>query len=198
MPPSSNSTRRVGRHRRPDAHTGSIGPRVRVGALVQRRDVPFVATSTRVEQVVAPSSLIQRMASIIEAFEHPLSSLTLEEVASRAGLARPTTHRILDQLVRSRWLKQIAGVDHCPTGSGQCPRVLVPLGGGSRQARRRAVDVLARSPGGERAASRLAVLSWSNRCGINRMPGAGNSLSRPLVSASDSDMGISAFQWWAA
>jgi hypothetical protein len=165
MPPSSNSFRRVGRCRRPDAHTASIGPRVRVGALAQRRDVPFVATSTRVEQAVAPSSMIQRMASIVEAFEHPLSSLTLEEVASRAGLPR---------------------------------RVLGPLGRGSRQARRRAVDVLARPPGAGREASRAAVLSWPNRCGINRMPGAGNSLSRPLVSASDSDMGISAFQWWAA
>jgi hypothetical protein len=172
-------------------------------ALVQRCDVPFVATSTRVEQFLAPSTMIQRMASIMEAFGHPLSSLTLEEVARRAGLPRSTKHRILDQLVRSRWLKQIAGVDDCRTGSGQCPRrVLVPLGRGSRQARRDhdagPLMCLARSPGGEREASRLAVLSWPNRCGINQMPGAGNSLGRPLVSASDSDMGISAFQWWAA
>jgi hypothetical protein len=129
--------------------------------------------------------------------------MTLEEVASRAGLPRSTTHRILDQSVRSRWLKQIAGVDHCRTGSGQCPRrVLVPLGRGSHRARRdhdaRPLMCLARSPGGEREASRLAVLSWPNRGGINRMPGARNSLSRALVRASDSDMGISAFQWWAA
>jgi hypothetical protein len=43
-----------------------------------------------------------------------------------------------------------------------------------------------------------AVLSGPNRYGINRMPCARSSLSRAHVRASDSDMGISAFQWWAA
>ena len=55
---------------------------------------------------VAPSSMIQRMTLIMEAFEYPQSPLTLEEVASRAALPRSTAHRILDQLVRSRWLRR--------------------------------------------------------------------------------------------
>jgi DNA-binding IclR family transcriptional regulator len=67
---------------------------------------PIVAPSTRAEHTMEPSSMIQRMTLIIEAFEHLQSRLTLEEVASRANLPRSTTHRILDQLVRSRWLER--------------------------------------------------------------------------------------------
>jgi DNA-binding IclR family transcriptional regulator len=65
---------------------------------------------------VAPSSMIERMTLIMEAFDHPLSQLTLEEVSSRAGLPRSTTHRILDQLVRSRWLKR-SGMSYYRLGS---------------------------------------------------------------------------------
>jgi DNA-binding IclR family transcriptional regulator len=54
----------------------------------------------------APPSMIQRMTSIMEAFEHPQSALTLEEVASRASLPRSTTHRILEQLVRFHWVRR--------------------------------------------------------------------------------------------
>ena len=46
--------------------------------------------------------------------------------------------------------------------------------------------------------ARLAVLAWRNRYGINRMPGAGNLLSRQPIRASDSQMAIPAFQWWTA
>jgi hypothetical protein len=44
----------------------------------------------------------------------------------------------------------------------------------------------------------LAALSWPNRHGINRISSARNSLSRPLVRASDSQTAISTFKWWAA
>jgi hypothetical protein len=44
----------------------------------------------------------------------------------------------------------------------------------------------------------LTVLSWPNRYGINRMSCARNSLSRPLIRASNSQMAISAFKWWGA
>jgi DNA-binding IclR family transcriptional regulator len=54
----------------------------------------------------APSSMIQRMTSILEAFEHPRSALTLEEVASRTSLPRSTTHRILEQLVGFHWVRR--------------------------------------------------------------------------------------------
>jgi hypothetical protein len=44
----------------------------------------------------------------------------------------------------------------------------------------------------------LAALSGPNRCEINLMLCAWNSLSSPLEGASDSQTGISPFQWWAA
>ncbi|WP_230420826.1 IclR family transcriptional regulator [Actinomadura soli] len=52
----------------------------------------------------SPPSMIERMTLILDAFSGPSARLTLEDVARRTGLPRSTAHRILDQLVRQRWL----------------------------------------------------------------------------------------------
>ncbi len=52
----------------------------------------------------APASMLDRFTAIIDAFEDASAALTLDQIAARARLPRSTTHRILDQLVRLRWL----------------------------------------------------------------------------------------------
>lgn len=53
-----------------------------------------------------PPSMVERMTLILDAFEGPSARLSLEDVARRTHLPRSTTHRILDQLVRLRWLRR--------------------------------------------------------------------------------------------
>lgn len=65
---------------------------------------------TASERPAAPPSMVERMTLILGAFDGATPRLTLQEIADRSGLPRSTVHRILDQLVRLRWL------DH--TGSG--------------------------------------------------------------------------------
>ncbi|MFQ6396209.1 IclR family transcriptional regulator [Nocardia sp. KC 131] len=66
--------------------------------------------------------MVERMTLIMDAFAGPQTRLTLEEVTGRTNLPRSTTHRILEQLVRLRWL------DHGDSGYGLGPRAL-GLGG---------------------------------------------------------------------
>lgn len=70
----------------------------------------------------SPPSMIERMTLILDAFNGPTARLTLEDVARRTRLPRSTAHRILDQLVRQRWLA------HHSFGYGLGPRAL-GLGG---------------------------------------------------------------------
>jgi DNA-binding IclR family transcriptional regulator len=70
--------------------------------------VSVVPPLTRAQKSMPPSSMIQRMTLIMDAFEHLRSQLTLEEIATRTSLPRSTTYRILDQLVRSSWLERSA------------------------------------------------------------------------------------------
>ncbi|OXR40418.1 IclR family transcriptional regulator [Nocardia cerradoensis] len=53
----------------------------------------------------APTAMIDRVASVLEAFveERPL---TLAEVARRSGLPRSSTHRILQRLVELAWVER--------------------------------------------------------------------------------------------
>ncbi|WP_435828957.1 IclR family transcriptional regulator [Nocardia beijingensis] len=56
-----------------------------------------------------PVSMIERMTLILEAFDGATPTLTLVELSERTGLPRSTVHRILDQLVRLRWLAHAPG-----------------------------------------------------------------------------------------
>ena len=49
---------------------------------------------------------VDRFTVVIDAFDDATVDLTLDQVATRAALPRSTTHRILDHLVRSDWLKR--------------------------------------------------------------------------------------------
>ena len=56
-----------------------------------------------------PVSMIERMTLILDAFDASTPSLTLLELVERTGLPRSTVHRILDQMIRLRWLAHSAG-----------------------------------------------------------------------------------------
>ncbi|GAB3477563.1 IclR family transcriptional regulator [Nocardiopsis coralliicola] len=66
--------------------------------------------------------MVERVTLIMDAFAGSFARLTLEDVARRTRLPRSTAHRILDQLVRLRWL------EHTPLGYGLGRRAL-DLGG---------------------------------------------------------------------
>ncbi|WP_344862151.1 IclR family transcriptional regulator [Planomonospora alba] len=53
----------------------------------------------------APASMIDRVVQILETFDAPVG-LTLAQVVSRTGLPRSSTHRILEHLVKIRWLRR--------------------------------------------------------------------------------------------
>lgn len=70
-----------------------------------------------------PPSMVERMTLIMDAFTGRTTRLSLEDVARRTQLPRSTAHRILEQLVRLRWL------EHTQFGYGLGRRAL-GLGGG--------------------------------------------------------------------
>nr|WP_328947715.1 IclR family transcriptional regulator [Streptomyces sp. NBC_00184] len=84
------------------------------------QDAPHVQTPARRE---LPPSMVERMTLIMDVFEGRAARLSLEEVARSTRLPRSTAHRILDQLVRLRWL------EHTALGYGLGRRAL-GLGGG--------------------------------------------------------------------
>lgn len=84
------------------------------------QDAPHVQTPVRRE---LPPSMVERMTLIMDVFEGRAARLSLEEVARSTQLPRSTAHRILDQLVRLRWL------EHTALGYGLGRRAL-GLGGG--------------------------------------------------------------------
>lgn len=57
----------------------------------------------------SPVSMIERMTLVMGAFDGASARLTLQELVERSGLPRSTVHRILDQLVRLRWLDHRGG-----------------------------------------------------------------------------------------
>ena len=56
-----------------------------------------------------PVSMIERMTLVLDAFDGASARLTLQDIVDRSGLPRSTVHRILDQLVRLRWLDHRGG-----------------------------------------------------------------------------------------
>lgn len=70
-----------------------------------------------------PPSMVERVTLIMDVFEGRTARLSLEEVARSTQLPRSTAHRILDQLVKLRWL------EHTGLGYGLGRRAL-GLGGG--------------------------------------------------------------------
>lgn len=63
--------------------------------------------ATRLAQ--PPVSMIERMTLILDAFDGSTPTLTLLGVVERTGLPRSTVHRILDQMIRLRWLAHAPG-----------------------------------------------------------------------------------------
>lgn len=57
-------------------------------------------------------SMIARMTIILDAFDNSLARLSLEEITSRAGLPRSTTHRILEQLMQFQWINRVGNFYH--------------------------------------------------------------------------------------
>ncbi|MEU3269613.1 IclR family transcriptional regulator [Saccharomonospora sp. NPDC006951] len=72
-----------------------------------------------------PPSMVERITLILDAFPSAITRLTLEDITRITGLPRSSAHRILDQLVRLRWL------EHGSTGYGLGSRA-VGLGGSDR------------------------------------------------------------------
>jgi DNA-binding IclR family transcriptional regulator len=54
-------------------------------------------------------SMVERMTAVLGAFDSATPWLTLQQLSERSGLPRSTAHRILDQLVRLRWLEHVGG-----------------------------------------------------------------------------------------
>lgn len=66
-------------------------------------------TTTAARTAPIPVSMIERMTLILDAFDATTPTLTLLELVERTGLPRSTVHRILDQMIRLRWLAHSAG-----------------------------------------------------------------------------------------
>jgi DNA-binding IclR family transcriptional regulator len=53
--------------------------------------------------------MVERMTLVLGAFDGATPWLTLQQLTERSGLPRSTVHRILDSLVRLRWLDHVGG-----------------------------------------------------------------------------------------
>lgn len=60
-------------------------------------------------RISPPVSMIERMSLILDAFDSATPTLTLHAFVERTGLPRSTVHRILDQMIRLRWLAHAPG-----------------------------------------------------------------------------------------
>ncbi|MBU3064294.1 IclR family transcriptional regulator [Nocardia sp. NEAU-G5] len=60
------------------------------------------------ERHTLPPSMIERVSLIMDCFDRPHTRRALEQIAQQTGLPRSTAYRILEQLVRLRWLRRTA------------------------------------------------------------------------------------------
>lgn len=60
------------------------------------------------ERHALPPSMIERVSLIMDCFDRPHTRRALEQIAQQTGLPRSTAYRILEQLVRLRWLQRTA------------------------------------------------------------------------------------------
>ncbi|MEU6478210.1 IclR family transcriptional regulator [Streptomyces sp. NPDC047017] len=63
-------------------------------------------TAQAAETGFPPLSLLEKAAKVLSAFQSAEPRLTLTQVVQRSGIPRSSAHRILDQLVRLRWLER--------------------------------------------------------------------------------------------
>ncbi|WP_216897737.1 IclR family transcriptional regulator [Nocardia alni] len=54
----------------------------------------------------APPSMIERVTVIMDCFDRPHTRRSLEQISQFTGLPRSTAYRILEQLIRLRWLQR--------------------------------------------------------------------------------------------
>ncbi|MEV7005159.1 IclR family transcriptional regulator [Streptosporangium sp. NPDC051022] len=86
-----------------------------------------------------PVTMVERVALILEAFGGQPGWLSLEAISQRTRLPRSTAHRILDQLLRVRWL------EHSSWGYALGPRLLELCGQDNSDSRlRTAADPILR------------------------------------------------------
>ncbi|WP_216896401.1 IclR family transcriptional regulator [Nocardia alni] len=74
-----------------------------------RRSAPGPGPASAEPARTIPVSMIERMTLILDAFDAATPALTLLEIVERTGLPRSTVHRILDQMIRLRWLAHTSG-----------------------------------------------------------------------------------------
>lgn len=70
---------------------------------------PMRAKDSRNTAGDVPVSMIERMTLILDAFDASTPTLTLLGLVERTGLPRSTVHRILDQMIKLRWLAHTSG-----------------------------------------------------------------------------------------
>ncbi|MGV9412081.1 IclR family transcriptional regulator [Nocardia sp. NPDC003693] len=70
---------------------------------------PMRAKESRNTSAEVPVSMIERMTLILDAFDASTPTLTLLGLVERTGLPRSTVHRILDQMIKLRWLAHTSG-----------------------------------------------------------------------------------------
>lgn len=121
-----------------------------------------------------PPSMVERMTLIIDMFDDRTDRLRLDDISTGTGLPRSTCHRILEQLVRLRWLR------HSQGGYGLGQRAL-QLGGGTashEQLRSLAVPLLQELHDQTGRVVQLGILDFTEVVYLDQL-GAGSTPALP-------------------